>query len=88
MVGLKNLTLIHHSYIPQDVLNAFTSVVKQMQDDMPLWFDMAKLLFVGEYGKIDYKKCEIVIDELLMRLAFAETMVRKHLKELSGENNY
>lgn len=88
VMDLKNSTLIHHSYIPQDVFNAFTSVVKQMQDYMPLWGDMAKLLFAGEYSKIDYKKCEIVIDKLLMRLAFAETMVRKRLKELSGENNY
>ena len=87
-MDLKNSTLIHHSYIPQDVFNAFTFVVKQMQDDMPLWGDMAKLLFAGEYSKIDYKKCEKVIDELLMRLAYAETMVRKRLKELSGENNY
>lgn len=88
VMDLKNLTLIHHSYIPQDVFNAFTSVIKQMQDDMLLWSGMAKLLFAGEYSKIDYKKCEIVIDELLMRLAFAETMVRKRLKELSGENKY
>ena len=42
---LKNENLIHQSYIPQEVFNAFTSVVKQMQDDIPLWFEMAKLLF-------------------------------------------
>ena len=61
-------------------------VVKQMQDDMPLWFDMAKFLFAGEYDKIDYGKCETTIDTLLMQLAFAETMVRKRLKQLSGED--
>lgn len=83
---LKNENLIHQSYIPQEVFNAFASVVKQMQDDVPLWFDMAKLLFAGEYGKINYEKCETTIDTLLMRLAFAETMVRKRLKQLSGED--
>lgn len=83
---LKNENLIHQSYIPQEVFNAFTSVVKQMQDDMPLWFDMAKFLFAGEYDKIDYGKCETTIDTLLMQLAFAETMVRKRLKQLSGED--
>ncbi|MBS5283412.1 MAG: hypothetical protein KHY46_06000 [Clostridiales bacterium] len=83
---LKNENLIHQSYIPQEVFNAFTSVVKQMQDDMPLWFDMAKFLFAGEYDKIDYEKCETTIDTLLMQLAFAETMVRKRLKQLSGES--
>lgn len=88
VMDLKKSTLIHHSYIPQDVFGAFVSVVKQMHDDMPLWGDVAKLWFAGEYSKIDYKKCEIVIDELLKRQAFAETMVRKRLKELIGENNY
>lgn len=83
---LKNENLIHQSYIPQEVFNAFTSVVKQMQDDMPLWFDMAKFLFAGEYDKIDYEKCETTIDTLLMQIAFAETMVRKRLKQLSGES--
>lgn len=83
---LKNENLIHQSYIPQEVFDAFTSVVKQMQDDMPLWFDMAKFLFAGEYDKIDYEKCKTTIDTLLMQLAFAETMVRKRLKQLSGED--
>lgn len=83
---LKNENLIHQSYIPQEVFNAYTSVVKQMQDDIPLWLDMAKHLFAGEYDKIDYEKCETAIDTLLMHLAFAETMVRKRLKQLSGEN--
>lgn len=85
VIELKKSTLIHHSYIPQDIFNAFTSVVKQMQDSMPLWRDMTKLLSVGEYSKIDYIKCEIVIDDFLKRLSFAETMVVKRLKELSGD---
>lgn len=83
---LKNESLIHQSYIPQEVFEAYTSVVKQMQDDIPLWFDMAKFLFAGEYDKIDYEKCAAAIDTLLMHLAFAETMVRKRLKQLSGED--
>jgi len=83
---LKNENLIHQLYIPQEVFNAFTSVVKQMQDDLPLWFDMAKLLFAGEDDKIDYGKCEEAKGTLLRRLAFAEAMVRKRLKQLSGEN--
>ena len=83
---LKNENLIHQSYVPQEVFNAFTSVVKQMQDDIPLWFDMAKLLFAGEYEKIDYEKCEATVDMFFVKLAFAETMVRKRLNQLSGED--
>ena len=83
---LKNENLIHQSYIPQEVFNAYTTVVKQMQDDIPLWFEMAKLLFAGEHNKIDYEKCETTVDRLLMHLAFAETKVRTRLKQLSGED--
>ena len=83
---LKNESLIHQSYIPQEVFNAFASVVEQMQDDIPLWFKMAKLLFAGEYEKIDYKKCEATVDMFFVKLAFAETMVRKRLNQLSGED--
>ena len=83
---LKNENLIHQSYVPQEVFDAYTSVVKKMQDDIPFWFDMAKLLFAGEYDKIDYEKCEVAVDTFLMHLAFAETKVRIRLKQLSGEN--
>lgn len=85
ILELKNETLIHQSYTPQAVFNAYTAVVKQMQDDLPLWVDMCKLLFDGEYDKIDYKKCEETVDTLLMHLAFAGTLVRSRLKQLSGE---
>lgn len=84
---LKQLILIHQSYIPLDIFRAYASVVQQMQDDMQVWHDMAKLLFAGEYGEIDYKKCEIVKDELLKKLAYAELLVRKHLTKLSGESD-
>lgn len=83
---MKNENIIHQSYIPQDVFTAYTTVVEQMQDDIPLWFDMAKLLFAGEYDKIDYEKCETTVDRLLMHLALAEIKVRTRLKQLSGEN--
>ena len=83
---LKNENLIHQSYIPQEVFGSFTSVVKQMQDDIPLWFEMAKLLFAGEYEKIDYESCEKTVNVFLAKLAVAETMVRKRLNQLSGED--
>ena len=85
IIILKNENLVHQSYIPQDVFNAYTAVVKQMQKDISYWFDMAKLLFEGEYDKINYDKGEEVVDALLMYLASAETIVRKRLSQLSGE---
>lgn len=86
IIILKNENLVHQSYVPQEVFNAFTAIVKQMQEDLPWWLDMAKLLFAGKYDKIDYEKSEKVVDLLLMRLAFAEMKVRKRLKQLSGED--
>lgn len=86
VVELKHENLIHQSYTPQEVMSAYTSVVKQMQDDIPLWRDMSKHLLAGEYDKIDYDRCEVAVDEFLMCLAIAETKVRKRLKELSGED--
>jgi len=83
---LKNENLVHQSYTPHEVFDAFTAVVKQMQEDLNCWFDAANYLFTGEYDKIDYKKCDEVVDILLMRLALAETLVRKRLKQLSGED--
>jgi hypothetical protein len=54
-----------------------------MQEDIPYWFEMCKLLFAGEYEKIDYKKGEEIVDILLMRLAAAEMSVKLRLEELS-----
>lgn len=84
---MKNENIIHQSYIPQDVFTAYTTVVVQMQDDMQLWFDMAKFLFSGEYDKIDYEKCEVTVATLLKHLAFGETMVRNRLEQLSGADD-
>ena len=86
VIILKNENLVHQSYTPHEVFNAYTAVVKQMQDHISWWADMAKLLFAGEYDKIDYNRCEEIVESLLMSLAFAETMVRKRLKQLSGED--
>lgn len=82
-IELNNENLIHQLYIPDEVFGAFGSVVAKMQKDMPYWFEMAKCLFANEYEKIDYDKCETIVDELLKLLETAEMLVRKRLKQLS-----
>ncbi len=86
IIILKNENLVHQSYIPQEIFSAYTAVVKQMQDDLQYWLDMAKLFFAGEYEKIDYDDAKNKVSNFLLRLAFAETKVRIRLKELSGES--
>ena len=73
------------SYIPQEVFSAYSEVAKQMQDDMTVWLEMAEQLFSGNYEKIDYDKSKEMVEILVMRLAFEETMVRKRLSHLCGE---
>lgn len=53
-----------------------------MQDDFDYWFDMAKCLFAGEYGKIDYEKGEKTVEMLLVKLAKMEVSIKNSLKEL------
>lgn len=83
IITLKNETLIHQAYIPVQVFSASSAVVAQMQEDMPYWFEMGKLLFDGEYEKIDYEKGEEIVSVLLMSLAAAEMSVKLRLEELS-----
>lgn len=84
IIDLKNESLIHQSYIPEDVFHAFSSIVNQMQNDLDFWFEGTEHLFAGEYDKIDYNKGEAVINRLLAKLTIAQTLVRSRLEKLSG----
>ena len=44
--------------------------------DFDYWFDMAKCLFAGEYGKIDYEKGEKTVEMLLVKLAKMEVSIK------------
>lgn len=55
--SLKEM-LSSSSLYSKTVFEESTTFVVQMQDDFDYWFDMAKCLFAGEYGKIDYEKGE------------------------------
>ena len=69
-------------YIPKTVFEESTTFVVQMQDDFDYWFDMAKCLFAGEYGKIDYEKGEKTVEMLLVKLAKMEVSIKNRLKEI------
>ncbi len=51
---LKNESLIHQLYIPEEIVKAFRELVKQMQEDVNFWGETGMLLYNGEYDKIDY----------------------------------
>lgn len=81
--NLKNETLVHQSYIPQTIFVTSTAVVGQMQKDLPFWLEMAKLLFAGEYERIDYEKGQQAVDAVLMYITKAQLEIKKRLEELS-----
>ena len=82
---LKSETLLHQSYIPAEMFDAFTEVVSTMQEDIHYWFEMAEFLFANEYDKIDYKTGEAKVEALLKCLATAEMSVKTRLKQLCEE---
>mgnify|MGYP000904432597 CR=1 FL=1 len=82
---LKNENLVHQSYTPKEVFEAFSTLVIKMQDNCDYWKEMCTYFFDGNYDRIDYDKGKKTVDELLLYLALAETSVQKRLKLLSGE---
>lgn len=80
---IKNETLLHQSYIPKSVFMSSSSIVQQMEDNVKFWYDMAMLLFAGEYDKIDYNTGEKNIDAVLKNLAATELSIKNRLNELS-----
>ena len=86
IINLKNENLIHHTYVPQDIFNAFSDVVKNMQEDAQYWLDMAELLFAEKSEKNDYNKAQEKVNALLMCIASAEIKVKKRLQQLCGES--
>jgi|GEM_PF-751940 hypothetical protein len=86
-IELKNLILVHHTYIPVEIYHAFTDVDVQMGDDISLWHDMVMSFYKKEYTKIAYKKTEDLVEELLKKIAIANSLVRDRLRNLIGDNN-
>lgn len=80
---LKNEALIHHSYIPMEIFQLSTNIVKNMQDNAQFFGDMSKLLFRGDYKNIDYKRCSEIILGLLKCVAETEVAIRNRLENLS-----
>ncbi len=84
--ALKNETLVHQTYIPQDIFSAFGNLVIQMQKDISLWSGAAKKAFSFEYDKINYEECKETVDGVLELLSRAEVLVKNRLEYLSGED--
>ncbi len=85
IIELKKEYLVHQTYIPQTIFNAYASVTKQMQEDLSWWFDMRDFLLAEEYEKINYEECDEKVEMVFAKLALAEMLVRSRLKHLSGE---
>ena len=80
---IKNLNLVHQAYIPSNIFSAGTGIITAMQDNVEHWHQIGLILFEKSEGEIDTEKSERIKDEILMNIAYAETLIKKRLKELS-----
>lgn len=83
IMEIKNLGLVHQAYIPGDIFRAGTGIIKSMQDNIEHWQQVCIILFEQADGKIDTEKSEKIKDEILLNIAYAETLIKKRLKALS-----
>ena len=86
---IKNCSLLYQAYVPENIFEAATILVKNMQSES----DLQYLSFVGKvlYGKtdgsVDIKKIEEIKDKVLMSVALVETRIKNRLAELSHDEH-
>lgn len=52
IILLKNEILIHQNYLPQEIFNAYSKVVEQIQSGMKRWLEMAEYISAGNHEKM------------------------------------
>lgn len=79
---MKNEILLHQSYIPQNVFEAASALILEMQKELDFWKEVVSLF--GENGSaFDEKKAEEISNAVLMCVASIEVAIKQHLTELS-----
>ena len=81
---IRNETLIHQSYLPENILLSSNMVVKKMHDDLNFWINTAKAFFEQKYEDIDDATIQEVLTDLFKTIAVMEVHIKKRLEELSS----
>lgn len=80
---MKNENVLHQPYIPQNVFEAISTLIGEMQKELVFWKETGETLFGKNNNAIDTKKAKEISNDVLMRLAFVEVVIKKRLTELS-----
>ena len=80
---IKNHNLIVQAYIPENIFEATTILVKNMQSDLQYLSFVGKVLYGNNDGSVDIKKIEEIKDKVLKSVALVESRIKNRLVELS-----
>ncbi len=80
---IKNYILMFQAYIPENIFEATTVLVKNMQSDLQYLSFVGKVLYGNNDGSVDLKKIEAIIDKVLKSVALVESQIKNRLVELS-----
>ena len=81
---IKNDCVLFQPYVPVEVFEAVTVLLKNMQADLQFLELEGEILFGKTEGEIDTDKLKEISDKVLMSVALIETRVKNRLTELSG----
>lgn len=80
---IKNYNLMFQAYIPENIFEATTILVKNMQSDLQYLSFVGQLLYGNKDGSVDIKKIEAIKDKILKSVALVESRIKNRLVELS-----
>lgn len=81
---IKNDSVLFQPYVPVEIFEAVTVLLKNMQADLQFLELEGEILFGKTEGEIDTDKLKEISDKVLMSVALIETRVKNRLTELSG----
>lgn len=80
---VKNYNLMFQAYIPENIFEAMTILVKNMQSDLQYLSFVKQVLYENSDGSVDIKKIEEIKDKILKSVALVESRIKNRLVELS-----
>lgn len=80
---IKNDSVLFQPYIPVEIFEAVSVLLRNMQDEMHYLVLVCDDLFEETDGNIDLRKLEEISSKVLLSVALVETQVKKRLTELS-----
>lgn len=84
IINLKKVNLLYQSYIPNNIFNCSTLIIKILQDNCNLISDSIKLLANKKEDELNLNGIKNFTSEVLLLIANTEESIKTRLKELSN----